>query len=232
MPTSTILGRSYRTVFMPDGKEWMAENLAYTGLGSYWNNAASDDGDGRYYPVTDLNSLASLLTAENNGWHWPSYEELLALRTALVAANPIPPDSDDAGAAIKANDSSWNEPNQGSNLDRYGFSLRGSGSYSGQSYAWSGKKEEGYFQGWSPEPYGSVYLHASRNVAYIYNIIGNNLVSSSFPIRLVRDIQFSVGVPHNGQWKNASGIYVSHNGQWKNSSGIYVSHNGQWVKVR
>lgn len=104
---AVIGGRTYRTVIMPDGKEWLAENLDYkwTGLtvdasgtsdseprASYYNNDEATYGiDGtykcgllyNYQAVKYLNDNKSTLCP---GWHVPSSTEWNALLTACGGA--------------------------------------------------------------------------------------------------------------------------------------------------
>lgn len=80
MPTATILGDTYQTVIMPDGKEWLAENLKYTGYGVWFQGAASNNGFGRYYLKPDALLIHAMLT---DGWRLPTLADTLALYAAI-----------------------------------------------------------------------------------------------------------------------------------------------------
>ena len=82
MGTATILGTVYPTVVMPDGKEWMAENLKYDAFGVWFSGAGSDNGFGRYYLRSEVDTIAALLA---DGWHVPTLAEWQALISAAGA---------------------------------------------------------------------------------------------------------------------------------------------------
>lgn len=130
MGTATILGVEYQTVVMPDGKEWMAENLKYDGLGSWWGGGASDNGDGRYYQASVVGDISSMLA---DGWRiplWQDWDNMFSAITlleggthweSLVAASTrwmprIPPSP---------------EPN-----NKYGFNATPTGCYNNFYPAW------------------------------------------------------------------------------------------------
>ena len=65
-----ILGTTYQTVIMPDGKEWIAANFAWDGAGAWFGWAESDNGWGRFYHRTHIAAVKSAL--EGSGWRVPS----------------------------------------------------------------------------------------------------------------------------------------------------------------
>ncbi len=123
--TATILGKEYQVCKLPDGKWWMSTNLAWIpgsippgGDGStWWNDGASDDGDGRYYSYgyyCDMSVITAALVAEGSIWRGPEYDDAMALAAALTA---------DVGAANAGNAlKSTTEWPSGGGTDKYGFS--------------------------------------------------------------------------------------------------------------
>ena len=96
----TIGDKTYRTVVMPDGKTWMAENLDYKAEGItmgiarysniaraayYQNNEATYGWEGKKYGLLYNNAAARALTIA--GWHLPSTAEWNALITACGGKN-------------------------------------------------------------------------------------------------------------------------------------------------
>ena len=132
MGTATILGTEYPTVVMPDGKEWMAENLAYkaTGIGRWWQNAGSNFiGYGAYYGIKgqtgEIDAINALLTG---GWHVPTAVEANALVSAVLADKGT---QLAASRAIRENNILYWDPLEGA-TDTYGFHSRATGrSYGG-----------------------------------------------------------------------------------------------------
>lgn len=123
--TATILGDTYNTVIMPDGKEWLAENLKYVngGVGRWWNNAGSNDGYGAYYAIqsqsSEINTIKSLLTG---GWKVPTiadsanFGNVMSTRLGTTSyGNKL----NMVGSAY------WNSPAAGENV--FGFAGKGSG---------------------------------------------------------------------------------------------------------
>ena len=67
--TAVIFGRTYKTIVMPDGKEWLSEDLIATGFGGRpWqdNNAYADRG--LYYSRTQRDAIKAAL---QDGWRVP-----------------------------------------------------------------------------------------------------------------------------------------------------------------
>jgi len=101
-------GKIYKTVEMPDGKIWMAENLNYE-IGKsecYDNNKNYCDYCGRLY------NWKTAMEACPVGWHLPTDAEWSNLKTA--SGGKV------AGTALKSK-SSWNK--DGNGRDDYGFSV-------------------------------------------------------------------------------------------------------------
>lgn len=138
-----IGGKKYKTVQMPDGKVWLAENLDFKfcnigGSGEpttpnawYYNNDESTYGWNGYrcgllynwYAVKVLNDNRSELCP---GWHVPTATEWDALATACGGASV-------AGTKLKALDNvtGANWPSGWSGTNDYGFSVVPGGYYSG-----------------------------------------------------------------------------------------------------
>ena len=138
---AVIGGRTYRTVVMPDGKEWLAENLDYkwTGLtvdasgtsdseprASYYNNDEATYGiDGTYKCGLLYNHQAVKYLNDNKstlcpGWHVPSSTEWYNLLTACGGAGNT------SGMAMAAEYGSIASSFPGWNTrptDDYGFSI-------------------------------------------------------------------------------------------------------------
>lgn len=137
-----IGGKKYKTVQMPDGKIWLAENLDFKfcnvgGSGTpttanawYYNNNATTYGWNGYkcgllynwYAVKLLNDNRADLCPE---WHVPSYAEWSEMVTAIGGAST-------AGTKLKALDGSagTNWPNEWGGTDNYGMAMLPYGRYS------------------------------------------------------------------------------------------------------
>jgi uncharacterized protein (TIGR02145 family) len=105
-------GKVYRTVVMPDGMEWLAENLNYNQPGSvfYNNDPAMGDLYGRLY------TWQQAMDAVPEGWRLPTREEWAALvdavgttpGTKLKAVSPRWDGTDDFGfSALPGGRSEW-----------------------------------------------------------------------------------------------------------------------------
>lgn len=129
----TIGDKTYRTVVMPDGKEWMAENLDFlpddgsislnpTGSPStpaawYYNRDESTYGwEGKKYGLLYNWYAAKALTIA--GWHLPSTTEWDALATACGGASTC-------GTKLKST-TDWSS---GNGTDNWGFTAFPSGFY-------------------------------------------------------------------------------------------------------
>ena len=144
----TIGDKTYRTVVMPDGKEWMAENLDFlpsdgsiaknpSGSPStaaawyYIRDEATYGWEGKRYGLLYNWYAAKALTIA--GWHLPSTTEWDALATACGGASSC-------GTKLK----STTEWSSGNGTDNWGFTAFPSGYYNGsfnnvgsQSYFWT-----------------------------------------------------------------------------------------------
>ena len=82
--TASILGNSYATAIMPDGKEWMTENLVWDSCGQWYGGRAGNDGDGRFYNWTDCALIISELAAteSESGWRVCTYADSWGLVNA------------------------------------------------------------------------------------------------------------------------------------------------------
>lgn len=140
---AVIGGKAYRTVQMPDGKIWLAENLDFKfcnigGSGTpttanawYYNNDETTYGWNGYkcgllynwYAAKILNDHRSELCP---GWHVPTKDEYDALATACGGFST-------AGTKLKALDGSAGTgfPSGWDGTDDYGFSLLPAGGYTG-----------------------------------------------------------------------------------------------------
>lgn len=173
--TATILGDTYSTVIMPDGKEWLAENLRWTGAGQWWGDAASDDGDGRYYTSSEAWGVLAAALSEL-GWHVPSLVELTSFGDALGGLSVA------AGKLKTSGTSYWAAPNTDAS-DIYGFSLHGSGRYWG---AWNNKNT--IVKLWLSASFGgTAYYGADVNVSTLWTGADPAYVSGRLPVRLLRD---------------------------------------------
>jgi len=101
-------GRLYHTVVMPDGREWMTENLAYDcgdGCSAYGNDPANIDKYGRLY------TWDAAIKAVPDGWRLPDDNDWDNLVSATGGSN--------ASRNLKSK-SDWNSGGNGT--DQYGFS--------------------------------------------------------------------------------------------------------------
>jgi uncharacterized protein (TIGR02145 family) len=114
-------GKTYRTVKMPDGEIWMAENLNYK-ADSSWCYQNADSNCVKYGRLYDWNTA---MTACPAGWHLPTAEEWDSLG---LAAGYKPQDYTDAdtrtiyGAGKKLKATSGWDKNWYNGTDDYGFS--------------------------------------------------------------------------------------------------------------
>ena len=182
----TIGDKTYRTVVMPDGKEWMAENLDFlpddgsislnpTGTPStaaawYYNSDEATYGwEGKRYGLLYNWYAAKALTIA--GWHLPSTTEWDALTTACGGASTC-------GTKLKST-TDWSS---GNGTDNWGFTAFPSGYYTG-SFKYLGS----YAYFWTS-------IESSSSNAYIrYLDTGTSLNSDyyfktrGYSVRLVKD---------------------------------------------
>ncbi|MCQ2098278.1 MAG: fibrobacter succinogenes major paralogous domain-containing protein [Fibrobacter sp.] len=123
-------GKTYKTVKMPDGKTWMAENLNYNAKGSmcYDNNPANCEKYGRLY------TWDAAVDACPVGWRLPSADEFERL---LANAG-----SSDKEKSLNLRAGSWKRGE-----DKFGFSALPAGIYS--SYSKKFYSLGGYADFWS-----------------------------------------------------------------------------------
>lgn len=130
----TIGDKTYRTVIMPDGKEWMAENLDFkadgisinpqgcpdTAAAWYYNRDEATYGwEGKKYGLLYNWVAAKSLTIA--GWHLPTKNELDSLLTSIGGSNNY--------KRLKST-TEWNSGYNGT--DNYGFTAFPAGSYNVQ----------------------------------------------------------------------------------------------------
>ena len=107
-------GKVYKTVLMPDGKWWAAENLAWAGAGvDYDNNPANRAIYGRLYTWAEANASCP------DGTHLPSETEWTAMETACGTPATL-------GTRLKSS-SLWSGGVVGT--DEYGFNAVPGGYY-------------------------------------------------------------------------------------------------------
>jgi uncharacterized protein (TIGR02145 family) len=165
-------GQKYRTVKMPDGKIWMAENLNYETDNSWcYDNADSNCTKyGRLYTWDDA------MDACPTGWHLPSRSEWNNLESA-VGSN--------AGKKLKSK-TGWNSGGNGT--DDYGFSALPGGFRGyldhGGSFVYAGS--DGKW--WSATESDGSYAY-NRNMYYNYDRVyeGNLYKSDGYSVRCVSD---------------------------------------------
>ena len=138
MPTAVIAGKTYNTVIMPDGNEWMAEYLQDPAPGGQW--FANDPAKaylGRWYPRAIAESLAY-----PGGWHIPTKAEWDNLKEVTGSTSygyPLFSKTGwQAGSSVAVNA-----------LDTYGFSMGPTGLYAAYSedlwaFMWYGMSEPDY----------------------------------------------------------------------------------------
>lgn len=188
-----IGGKKYKTVQMPDGKIWLAENLDFkfchiggskttTMRAWYYNDDESTYGWNGYkcgllynwYAVDVLNTRRSELIP---GWHVPTKDEWDALATACGGAST-------AGAKLKALDDSAGTgfPSGWNGTDDYGFSILPTGGFYG-NFEYVGRN--------APFWTSSVISYSEAYDRYFDLSAGMDSVNhdkqNGFAIRLVRD---------------------------------------------
>jgi uncharacterized protein (TIGR02145 family) len=241
MGTATILGAEYPYVQMPDGKWWMAANLAwiptsipqYGNGSSWWGNGATDDGDGRYYNYAnypDHDVIAKALLAEGSTWRGPTYNDAMALSAALTAAVG----AGNAGNALKAT-SEWPS---GGGTDLYGFNAKPAGrGIAYYDWTWERKTDRLWIDVFKkPNGAGDV-VHAMRidDEAGTFEPYSND-DSATYPcrvsVRLISDVDpnpMALHVVHDGVWKQVSEQHQI-DGGWVKSSKLFVPSSSAWVQ--
>ena len=211
--TATIGGSTYRTVTMPDGKEWLAENLDYQFAGCTFNPSSwvsrspsccyYNGGSTEYKPHYGLlyNWYAvEYLTANKTtlipGWHVPTQEEWLTLFTSLQGGIAT------AGAALKTT-TGWSfngdtSPSR-NGTDDYNFSVLPSGVRNFNN-AMINEGSNGYF--WSSVGFSSTdayyveFKSYGNDVDSVVNSTGDKY--NGYPLRLVKDTAPDPDIPTTG----------------------------------
>lgn len=143
MPTAMILGEEYRTVLMPDGKEWMAQNLRRSDFGMIvpGDGEAELQAYGRGYLPEEFLSWTDL----PDGWHVPTKAEWESLFLSMGAYIDAMLMWHPAGTLLKeAGTDHWNATSVPGE-DTYGFGVTGSGYWIGPPYYddWNRKSRTG-----------------------------------------------------------------------------------------
>lgn len=201
VPSHTVVigGRTYRTVTMPDGKEWLAENLDYkfdgcfvgtnydwsqntkTPLAMYYRGDETTYGStGKNYGLLYNFNAASLLDTNKatllpSGWRVPTRQDWSSLVTSL-GENP--------GTKIKA--TSWN------GSDDYGMSVLPAGQYCDEwndscAYFWTSTAYSEY------SAYYRYMSSSNSEISETYHHIGY-----AYSIRLVNDTPVDPTPTYNG----------------------------------
>lgn len=130
-------GKKYRTVKMPDGKTWMAENLNYKMEDSYCNPKNNcGDGYGRLY------TWKAAQKACPSGWRLPTKTDIEKMLDVVGR------DDQERGLHLRTNHD-WN----GNGDDAYFFSVLPAGFYLGDSKEFNNLGTLAYL--WSSTEYGS-----------------------------------------------------------------------------
>jgi uncharacterized protein (TIGR02145 family) len=164
-------GRTYKTVVMPDGMEWLAENLNYNQPGSVFYNNDPSLGDiyGRLY------TWQQAMDAVPEGWRLPTRLDWFNL---LGAVSPGP-----EGIKLKASPPRWD------GTDEFGFAALPGGAF---DPGWGGSFEGIGINGgwWISEASGTT--QAWRR----YMLAGNDWFmesiffrSTGYSVRLCREVQ-------------------------------------------
>jgi uncharacterized protein (TIGR02145 family) len=110
-------GQKYRTVTMPDGRVWMAQNLNYKPKsGKSW---AYNDDETITMHYGRLYDWKTAVKACPKGWHLPSEDEFFDMVKSIDETD------DNVGKLLKSK-SDWcqdadGNPCEGNGIDRYGF---------------------------------------------------------------------------------------------------------------
>lgn len=173
--------KTYKTVNMPDGKTWMAENLNFQPKsGKFWcyNNKASNCK--KYGRLYDWNTAK---TACHAGWRLPSREEWGALAKAVGGTGDYG-EKGIAGKVLKSADG-WYWYSSDNGVDRYGFSAVPGGCRDTDG-SFNGVGEYGDW--WTASEYGSGNAYG-RNMYYGEDYVdeGNGDKSLGFSVRCIED---------------------------------------------
>lgn len=108
-------GRTYKTVLMPDGNWWFAENFRYVGWGGSYGSSTYGAVHGRWY------DRATAITLTPSGCHLPTNAEYSALMAACGGIN-------DTTSSKLRSKTTWASPG----TDIYGFGVLASGATWGE----------------------------------------------------------------------------------------------------
>ncbi|QGY43853.1 hypothetical protein GM418_09345 [Maribellus comscasis] len=174
--------KTYRTVII-NGKEWMAENLAYDvvdGCWAYNNNESNVETYGRLY------TWDAALAACPEGWHVPTDDEWKQLEMFLGMSQSEADDTGyrgtDEGTKLKAT-SGWN--NNGNGTDDYGFSALPGGYRTSHGNIYN----IGDLGSWWSATEGDTYNAWYRTLTYTFSDVRRycNYKDYGFSVRCVRD---------------------------------------------
>ena len=203
--TDTRDGRVYKTVLMPDGNWWAAENLAWDGLGVDYNNDPANRAIyGRLYTYSEAS------TGCPPGTRLASQSEVIALIAACGGDTT-------AGRNLKAASSYW-DTNTGTDI--YGFRALPGGK---ALYGFADLGTHANFWGLTPGSDTAFAFYFWGEVPDAYT--GFRDVNLALSVRfIVPDAPAFVG--HGGIWKPAE-ISAGQGGTWKSAS-ISVGQASAW----
>lgn len=165
-------GKKYKTINMPDGKEWMAENLNYDANGS----SCHEDKPEKCKEYGRLYNWETSMKACPNGWHLPSKDEWKMLGNYIIEENKC---RWCAKKLLMAKGRGW-RPNEGlaGGTDQYGFTaLPGGYGYKPKDYPKNDDGRGGYW--WSSSEMddrdgnSAYFVNIGYGDAYIKNDMGN-----------------------------------------------------------
>jgi uncharacterized protein (TIGR02145 family) len=178
-------GQTYKTVKMPDGKVWMAQNLNYKPeSGNSWCYNDDESMGEKYGRLYDWDTAK---LACPKGWRLPSREDWDSLGQAVGGERTPNEDGNidwyGAGKKLKSK-SGWNK--NGNGTDDYGFSaLPGGGRYDSDG-SFNGA---GYGGDWWTATEGGAGNAYFRYIGYDYDDVfeDNNNKGYGFSVRCVAD---------------------------------------------
>lgn len=221
MPTTVIAGKTYQTVIMPDGKEWMAEYLQDDTAGGLWYyNDPSLAYLGRHYNYAEVTAFSY-----PGGWHVPTEAEWSAMWAACGSATDL--------AYRLCNKSGWRSSSTiyANATDQYGLHLTPTGWLMSDGWFFDDSRALIWWglDGATQVHHANIDSAGSTVPSDNYNKpIGNAYYGA---VRLVRDATPDLYVPHTGAWKRPTSIHVPHAGAWKQASQIFVPVNGEWTSL-